>query len=157
IRLVVRRIAHDEELVPALSDRLAELTELRDLGVRRLLGEDFPSHFEIAQPPALLRDGKAFKRLVARPDGERIERGTDAHHGADWAARNLCCQRQALGTRRVYGFDQAPPPLRVFIAVGEQEPDRATGFSGELSYPPQLIILVVEIAVHAECAGAGYA
>ena len=33
--LVVRRIAHDEELVEALGDDLAELRELGDLGVRR--------------------------------------------------------------------------------------------------------------------------
>jgi hypothetical protein len=52
---------------------------------------------------------------------------------------------------------QAPPAFRVFIAIGEQEPDRAAGFLCELSHPAQLIVLVVEVAVHAERAAAGLA
>ena len=153
--LVVRRIAHDEELVEALGDDLAELRELGDLGFRRLVGQDFPPHLGIAQPPALLLDRQAFERLVARPHRERIERGADAHHHADRPARHLRGQRQALGARLVHGLHQPPPALRVLVAVGEQEPDRAAGLLGELAHPAQLVLLVVEVAVHAERAGAG--
>ena len=64
-------------------------------------------------------------------------------------------ERQALGARLVHGLDQPPPALRVRVAVGEQEPDRAAGFLGELPHPAQLEFLVVEVAVHAERAGAG--
>ena len=55
----------------------------------------------------------------------------------------------------MYCFHQTPPALRVFVAIGEQEPDRTTGLPGKLSHPAQLILLVVEVAVHAERAGAG--
>src|SRR6516165_7512964 len=87
--LVVWRVTHDEELVPALGDELSELSELRDFGVRWPLGQDFPPQVRIAQPLAPLSDGKAFERLVARPHGKRIERGAYPHHHANWTTRNL--------------------------------------------------------------------
>ena len=63
--LVVRRIAHDEELVEALGDDLAELRELGDLGFGRRFGQDFPPHLGVAQPPALLLDRQAFERACS--------------------------------------------------------------------------------------------
>ena len=155
--LVVRRIAHDEELVEALGHDLAELRELGDLGVRGLFGEDLPPHLGIAQPAPLLLDRQAFERLVARPHRERVERGADAHHHADRPARHLRGEREALGARLVHRLHQAAPALRIGVAVGQQEPDRAAGLLRELAHPAQLELLVVEIAVHAERAGAGHA
>ncbi len=54
----------------------------------------------------------------------------------------------------MHGLDQAPPSRRVLVAVGEQEPDRAAGLPGHPRHPGELKLFVVEIAVHAEGAGA---
>ena len=48
-RLVVRRISHDEELVPTADDVLAELDKFCRFGVGRLLGEDLAADIWIAQ------------------------------------------------------------------------------------------------------------
>ena len=113
------------------------------------------AHLRIAQPPPLFLDRQAFQLLVARPHGERIERGADAHHHADRPARHLRGDRQALGAHLVHGLDQAAPALRIGVAVGEQEPDRPAGLARLLANPAQLEFLVVEVRVHAERAGAG--
>ena len=55
----------------------------------------------------------------------------------------------------MHRVDQPAPALRILVAVGEQEPDRPAGLARELPHPAQLELLVVEIAVHAERAGAG--
>ena len=55
----------------------------------------------------------------------------------------------------MHGRHQAAPALRILVAVGQQKPDRAAGFLGELAHPAQLELFVVEVAVHAERAGAG--
>jgi putative ABC transport system substrate-binding protein len=121
---------------------LAELSELCDFSVRRPLGKDFPPQVGIAQPLALLRDGKALERLIARPHRKWIEGGAYAHHHANWTPRNLRCQRQSFRARRMHGFHETPPTLRVFIAIGEQEPDRTTGFLGELfGSQPDIIVV----------------
>ncbi|HEY0908916.1 MAG TPA: hypothetical protein VGD75_01645, partial [Bradyrhizobium sp.] len=57
----------------------------------------------------------------------------------------------------MHRFHQAPPALRVFEAIGKQEPDRTAGFLCLLPHPAQLIVLVVEVAVHAERTAAGLA
>ncbi|MBA7468283.1 hypothetical protein ES707_03526 [subsurface metagenome] len=156
-RLVIRRVVHGEELVPAAGDELAELGELGDLGFGRFFGENFSPQLRIEQAPPLLLDRKMFERLVGRPHGERIERGADAHHHADGAAGDLRGQRQSVGARRMYRLHQALPALGVLEAIGEQEPDRAAGFFCLLAHPAQLIVLVVEVAVHAEGARAEFA
>ncbi len=120
----------------------------------RLFGENFPSQFGIEQPLALLFDGKVFDGLVGRPHGERIERGTDAHHHADRAAGDLRRERQPVGARRMDRLHQAPPALRILEAIGEQEPDRTAGCLCLLSHPAQLVVLIIEVAVHAERAAA---
>jgi len=153
-RLVIRRVAHDIEPVPLARHRLAELRELGDVGVRRRFGENLPADFRIAQPLALFRDRQRFKFLVARPHRERIERGADAHHDADRPAGDLRGEREALRARRMRCVKEPPPALRVFIAVGEQEPHRPSGLAREPGHPGKLIILVVKVAVHAESAHA---
>src|SRR5712671_1733240 len=60
----------------------------------------------------------------------------------------------AVTARGMHRSEQAPPARRVLVAIGEQEPDRAAGLLGELCHPAEFAFLVVEIAVHAEGAGA---
>ena len=91
---------------------------------------------------------------IARPDRERIERGADAEHDSDRPAGDLRGQFCALCPRGMDRRQQAPPPHRVVVAVGEQEPHRAAGFPGKLRHPGEFRRFVVEIAVHAERAGA---
>ena len=63
-RLVVRRIAHDEELVPARGDELAELRQLATSCVGRLSRQGFAPQRRIAQALALL--GQWSGRRAAR-------------------------------------------------------------------------------------------
>ena len=70
--LVVRRIAHREDAVPALGDVLAELRQaVQQLG-RRRLGQDLPAHLGVLHPLDPFRDRQLQQRLVAGPDGERV-------------------------------------------------------------------------------------
>jgi hypothetical protein len=116
---------------------------------------DLAPQLRIAQPAPLLLDRQLFERLVARAHRERVQRSADPHHHADRPSRDLRGERQPLSARVVHRRHQAAPALRVLVAVGQQEPDRPAGFLGELAHPAQLVLLVIEIAVHAECAGAG--
>jgi hypothetical protein len=52
------------------------------------------------------------------------------------------------------GVQKPPPALRVFITIGQQEPDRPPGLARELGHPGEFVVFVVEIAVHAESAHA---
>ena len=54
----------------------------------------------------------------------------------------------------MHGFDQAPPARRVLVTIGEQEPNWPPGFPGKFRQPRELIVLVIEVAVHAEGARA---
>ena len=119
--------------------------------------ENPAARLRIAQPTALFLDRQAEQLSIARPHRERVESGADAHHNADRPARHLRRDRQALRAQLVDRFDDAAPALRVVVAVGEQEPDRPAGFARLLANPAQLELLIVEIAVHAERAGAGHA
>ena len=123
-----------KNLSQRLTTSLAELGELGDFGVGRLLGEDLaPDTRDRAAACAARRWARLSSCLVARPHRERIERGADAHHDADRPAGDLRGQRQAVGARLVHGLHQPPPALRVIVAVGEQEPDRTAGLCAQLS------------------------
>src|SRR5205823_11667984 len=76
--LVIRRIAHDEELVPARGDELAELREAAHLLGGGLLVEDAAPQRRIAQAPALLGNAQPIELSVARPHRERNERRADS-------------------------------------------------------------------------------
>src|SRR5215475_2687194 len=54
----------------------------------------------------------------------------------------------------MHGRKQAPPASWVFVTIGKQEPDRPASLLGELFHPGEFVLLVVEIAVHAECTDA---
>jgi hypothetical protein len=58
---IVRRVAHDKELVPALDDELAELREFCHFGFRRLVGKNLAPDFGIAQSRPLLGDAQIFE------------------------------------------------------------------------------------------------
>ncbi len=49
---------------------------------------------------------------------------------------------------------QPPPPFRILVPVSQQKPDRTAGFFGESRHPREFGILIIEITVHTECAGA---
>ena len=101
-RLVIRRIAHHEELVPTRGDELAELRQAAHVLGGGLLVEDPPSQRRVAQTPALLGDAQTIELAVARAHRERIERGADAEHDADRPAGDLRGQIRAVGARRVH-------------------------------------------------------
>ena len=107
-RLVVRRIAHDEELVPAAGDEPGGTAQAWRLRRRTAVSARiWRRHLGVAQPPALLGDRQAFELLVARPHRERIERGADAHHARRSAGRRSA--RSAAGPRRA---PRARPSIR---------------------------------------------
>ena len=128
--LVIWRISHHEELVPARSDELPELRQAAHFLCRRFLVEDAAPQSRVAQATALLGDAQAIKLPVARPDRERVERGTNAEHDADRPTGDLGGQMRALCARCVHRSQQPPPPFRIFVPVGQEKPHRATGFLG---------------------------
>jgi tetratricopeptide (TPR) repeat protein len=107
--LIVRRVAHGEELVPALDDELPELREFCHFGFRRLVGKNLPPDFGIAQPGALLGDAQIFKLSVARPHRERVERGADAHpnYAPAYAARGAILRLKGDLDRSLADLDKA--------------------------------------------------
>jgi hypothetical protein len=66
----------------------------------------------------------------------------------------ICAINGKPSARAACRLEQAAP-ARGSVAVGHQEPDRPSGFLRQLAHPAQLELLVVEVAVHAERAGAG--
>ena len=143
------------ELGVPFSDPLADGPVIHAAGTAALrAGATLDGTLGVAQTLSLLGNGQAFELLVARPHRERIERGPDAHHDADRPPGDLRGHREAVGARFMYGLNQPPPALRVVVAVGQQEPHRTAGLARNSPEPRKLIGLVVEIAVHAESAGA---
>jgi hypothetical protein len=154
-RLVIRRVPHDEELVPTRRDELAELRQAAHFLLGRFLVEDLAPQRRVAQALALLGDAQPVELAVARADRERIERGTDAEHDSDRPTRDLRGQVRALGACGMHRSQQPPPAIRILVAVGQQEPDRAARLLGEPRHPGEFFGFVVEIAVHAEGARTG--
>ena len=150
LRLVVRRIAHDEHAIPARGDLRAELRQPPHQFGRRFVGQDCRAHRRVLQPRQPLGRGQLQQFLVARPDRERIERGIDAQHDADRAAGDLRGDERALRAGGAHAFHQALPAHRIGRAVGQQEPDRPAGVLAQLRHPGEFLGLDVEVAVHAE-------
>src|SRR5262249_2215088 len=117
-RLVIRRVAHHEELVPTRGDELAELRQAAHFLLGRFLVEDLAPQRRVAQTPALLGDAQPVELAVARADRERVERGADAEHDSDRPARDLRGQVRALRARH------APRP-----AIAASAPDPRSGRS----------------------------
>ena len=135
-----------------LAAHLAELRELPRSRLPKACRRNRPRRLRIAQPPALLLDWQALQRLVAR----RTVNGLSAvpMPSSATAARHLRGQRQSFRARCVHGLDEPPPALRVQRSVSRNRA-RHCGYLGELRRPAQFVLLVVEVAVHAERAGAG--
>ena len=156
-RLVVRRIAQHEHAVPAADDLLAELRQPPQQSPRRLVGQDLGAHRGVPQPRQALRHRQLQQRLVARADGEGIERGIDAEQHADRPAGDLRRHHRALRARGLHALDQPPP---AHVSVGRSVSRNQTGRPVSLPscvIQAELALLDVEVAVHAEGAVADIA
>ena len=152
LRLVIRRIAHREHAVPARNDMLAELRQPRsaagDGASERICARIAGSCMRLMRSA----DRQLQQRLVARPDGERIQCGIDAQHHADRTAGDL---RSDLGALRARPCTPSISRRQRTLSVGRSVSRNQTGRPvslPKLRHPLQLFGFIVEIAVHAECA-----
>jgi hypothetical protein len=135
-RLVVRRIAEREELVPGAQQVGEERVRRLDL-----LGEDRRAHLGIAEARDALRERQVRQGVHAGMQRERMERALQTHQHRRRACGDLWGEASTAG-RDAVGSGQEPAPLRrIAVVLETRERHRPPGLARQALHPVELGIL----------------
>ena len=155
IRLIIRGVAEDILAVEPVGDRALQRRHDRQQVFGRLLRQDLRSGGWIAQAGKTFGGRHVLHRGEGRVGGEGRQGCGQAEDDPHRPSRYLRGDVRTLGPRLAHARHQATPAVGIVGSVGQQEPERAAGFLAEPGDPLELPSFIVEVADHAEGAGAG--